>query len=304
MKQLIPLVIALFVTHWSWSAQDPRILSTNAATGAISMHVNNKHCWTYNPTSEEGKPYFHPLTIPGSDTELTWYRPGDHKWHLGFWFSWKYINGINFWEPDTNAVRKVESWTSSFDEKEKIFRSAALLTYHAKGKQILTENRITTVTTTPEGDYTIDWDATFTVLNETLTFTSAKAGKDKSGIWSSGGYAGLMWRFAPTQNGLAYLFTDAEGRQDRGACGYESAWMNAIASNTVSGAAATIRITNHAENPQHPVTWFTRHSALPKSQSGGYNLIGPAVVFHKPLTIEATKSMRLRYTTTVQRVRK
>ena len=68
MKQLIPLVFALLVTPCAWSAQAPRILSTNAATGAISMHVNNKHCWTYNPTSEEGKLYFHPLTMPGSDT--------------------------------------------------------------------------------------------------------------------------------------------------------------------------------------------------------------------------------------------
>jgi hypothetical protein len=236
--------------------------------------------------------------------ELTWYRPGDHKWHLGFWFSWKYINGINFWEPDTNAVRKVETWTSSFDEKDNVFRTTALLTYQGKGKQILSENRITTVTTTSEGDYTIDWDATFTAHQETVTFTSAKAGKDKSGMWSSGGYAGLMWRFAPTQNGLSYHFIDAEGREDRAACGYESAWINAIASNSVSGAAANIRITNHPENPQHPVTWFTRHSALPKEQSGGYNLIGPAVVFHKPLTIETGKTMRLRYTTTVQRVRK
>jgi hypothetical protein len=66
MKHVTPLVFALLLTHCAWSAQDPRSLSTNAATGAVSMHVNGKHCWTYNPTSEEGKPYFHPLTLPGS----------------------------------------------------------------------------------------------------------------------------------------------------------------------------------------------------------------------------------------------
>jgi len=291
----------MLVAHCTCFAQDPRVLSTNATTGAISMHVNNKHCWTYNPTSEEGKPYFHPLTLPGSDTELTWYRPSDHKWHLGFWFSWKYINGINFWEPDTNAVQKVERWTSSFDEKAGIFRTTALLTYHAKGKRLLAENRITTVNTTPEGDYTIDWDTTFTALNETVTFSSSKAGKDKNGIWTSGGYAGLMWRFAPAGKEISVHFNDAQGLTDAAACGHESEWMEALTSNLVSGATATIRITNHPENPQHPVTWFTRHSAL---QSSGYHLIGPAVVFHRPLTIEAGKTMRLRYTTTIQRVRK
>jgi len=23
----------------------------------------------------------------------------DHVWHLGYWFSWKYINGVNYWKP-------------------------------------------------------------------------------------------------------------------------------------------------------------------------------------------------------------
>lgn len=268
------------------------------------MHVNGKLCWTYHPTSEESKPYFHPLNMPGTETELTWHRPGDHRWHLGFWFSWKYINGINFWEPDTNAVRKVETWSSKYDQQTGVFQTTAVLTYLAKGKQILTENRLTTVTTTPSGDYTIDWDSTFTGPLGPVTFTSAKAGKDKNGIWSSGGYAGLMWRFAPAGKTLAYQFRDAQGRLDTKACGYESEWMEAVATNRVSGAAATIRITNHPDNPQHPVTWFTRHGEVPKQQEGGYNLIGPGVVFHKPLTIEAGKSMRLRYNTTVQRVRK
>lgn len=283
---------------------ETRIFSTNDVTGALSMHVNGKLCWTYHPTSEEGKPYFHPLNIPGTETELTWYRPGDHRWHLGFWFSWKFINGINFWEPDAKAVRKVEGWISTYDHKTGVFQTTALLTYHGKGVPLLHEKRITTVTTTKAGDYTIDWDATFTAPQGPVTFSSAKPGKNKNGIWSSGGYAGLMWRFAPTGKTLAYQFRDAQGRLDAKACGYESEWIEAYATNQVTGAAATIRITNHPENPQHPVTWFTRHAPLPKQQDGGYHLIGPAVVFHKPLTIDPAKPMRLRYTTTVHATRK
>jgi len=30
---------------------------------------------------------------------VTEIRPKDHPWHLGLWFCWKYINGLNYWEP-------------------------------------------------------------------------------------------------------------------------------------------------------------------------------------------------------------
>ena len=25
-------------------------------------------------------------------------RPPDHIWHHGLWFSWKFINKVNYWE--------------------------------------------------------------------------------------------------------------------------------------------------------------------------------------------------------------
>jgi type 1 glutamine amidotransferase len=42
------------------------------------------------------KPYFHPLTV--NSTILSCVSPPDHTWHLGLWFSWKFINGVNYWE--------------------------------------------------------------------------------------------------------------------------------------------------------------------------------------------------------------
>ena len=47
-------------------AEDSRHFVTDPATGAVSMQVGGKTCWTYVPQSKEGKPYFHPLTIPGT----------------------------------------------------------------------------------------------------------------------------------------------------------------------------------------------------------------------------------------------
>ena len=55
--------------------------------------------WQFNYKTEEGKPYFHPITVAGSPA-LTDFRPADHPWHRALWFSWKYINGVLYWEED------------------------------------------------------------------------------------------------------------------------------------------------------------------------------------------------------------
>ena len=32
-------------------------------------------------------------------------QPADHRWHHGLWFSWKFIDGVNYWEHDGNTGR-------------------------------------------------------------------------------------------------------------------------------------------------------------------------------------------------------
>ena len=280
-------------------AEDTRQYSVDPETKAATMTVGGKLCWTYNPTSEEGKPYFHPLAVPGAGDVLTWFRPDDHKWHIGLWFTWKFINGVNFWEPDKDAERKILSHAETCDA-DKVFLSKATLSYIAKGTEVLREERVTRVVTQTDGNYTIEWDATFTAQNGAAKLDCTPAKKDGSGIWASGGYAGLMWRFAPNPPGT-YSFTDAEGRADAKTCGYASPWVES-AITLPSGAKAKVRVTDHPENPRYPNTWFSRHQPA-AHKNLGYNLIGTGLVFHEPLVLEDGKSMRLRYTVSVERVR-
>ena len=280
-------------------AEDTRQFAVDPETKAATMKVGGKVCWTYNPTSEEGKPYFHPLAIPGTGEALTDFRPADHKWHLGLWMSWKYVNGVNFWEPDKDAVRKVVGSVEACDGNQ-AFQSKVTLAYIAKGKEVLREDRMTRVVTKENGDYTIEYDSLFTACGGDATLSSDVAKKDANEIWASGGYAGLMLRFAPNPPGT-YRFVDAEGRTDAKTCGYASPWIEATVT-TPSGAKAKVRMTDHPENPRYPNTWFSRHQ--PNGlKDAGYNLIGTGLVFHEPLTLKDGKSMRLRYTVSVEGAR-
>ena len=280
-------------------AEETRQFSVDPGTGAATMSVGGKVCWTYHPTSEEGKPYFHPLAVPGTGDVLTDFRPADHKWHLGLWFTWKFVNGVNFWEPDKDAEREVLSHTETCGE-DQVFQSKATLSYIAKGKEALREARVTRVVTQANGDYTIAWDATFTAVGGDVRLDCTKAGKDAGGVWASGGYAGLMWRFAPNPPGT-YSLTDAEGRADAKTCGYPSPWIE-TAVTLPDGVKARVRMTDHPDNPRYPNTWFSRHQPNAHNNAG-YTLIGTGLVFHEPLTIKDGESMRLRYTVSVERVK-
>lgn len=57
-----------------------------------------KTVWKFNIANRENKPFVHPLCLPDGRC-VTDARPKDHPWHLGLWFCWKYINGLNYWEP-------------------------------------------------------------------------------------------------------------------------------------------------------------------------------------------------------------
>ena len=70
----------------------------------VRLARDGRTVWNLEIETPEGRPFFHPLTLPGGRT-LTDSRPADHVWHLGYWFSWKFINGVNYWEP-ADAERK------------------------------------------------------------------------------------------------------------------------------------------------------------------------------------------------------
>jgi len=282
------------------NAEDPRQFVTDADTGAVTLQVGGKTCWTYVPQSKEGKPYFHPLAIPGTDDVFTSFRPPDHNWHLGFWFSWKFINGYNFWEPSTNGATRVIAQTVT-PAGDKSFTADATLAYLANGTELVRERRIVRVDTQPNGNYTFEWDATFTAQAAEAVFSTTPAKKDKEGKrWTTGGYAGLMLRFADSP-AFSYAYANAEGKSDVFTCGETSARIEVLVTARDSGAKAKITVRDHPENPRHPTPWFARHS--PTDHKGrGYYLVGPSMIFHEPLTLAPGASARFRYTVAVERL--
>ena len=253
----------------------------------LTLLNHGKVVWQLNFDKKEGKPYFHPVGLIDG-TELTWLRPADHRWHRALWFSWKFINGLNYWEEDPAAglspgrTEVVEVKVVPHDD-----RSAHIvmtLNYHPPGKStVLTEMRVITVSAPDvNGRYRIDWYSMFTAGEKDVLLGRTPIPGEQGGKgW--GGYAGLSVRMAKTTR--SFQFVDSQGRKDKEAHGKKARWVD-FSGELTDGKEAGITILDHPDNLRHPSPWYVEK---------GMPYFSPAVLFNKPYTLPAGKSLTLRY---------
>ena len=96
-------------TKWAMGER-PDNVAVKAAAATVRTTIEGAECvkdgktvWKFNIANRENKPFVHPLCLPDGRC-FTDARPKDHPWHLGLWFCWKYINGLNYWEPRRPAA--------------------------------------------------------------------------------------------------------------------------------------------------------------------------------------------------------
>jgi hypothetical protein len=80
---------------WRWEKEDNASLALVGPAGLL---------WRFRYGPALDVPHFHPLNTADGRT-MTWDRPPDHIWHHGLWFSWKFINKVNYWEIDPKTGR-------------------------------------------------------------------------------------------------------------------------------------------------------------------------------------------------------
>ncbi len=232
--------------------------------------------WQLNYKQEEGKPYFHPLCL-NDGTVLTALRPADHLWHRGLWWSWKYINGTNYWEENkttgfsdgrTSLLGVVV--TTNADHSARVEMSLA---YHLPDKPpVMTEKRLLQMSAPDaQGNYFIDWTSSFAAGAEDIKLQRTTPKK------FSGGYAGLSCRMAEAIKGWTY--TSSEGvTTSKKTYGKPARWLD-------YSKEGGIAIFDHPGNLRHPTTWYPNEMPF----------FSPAILFQEPLTLPAQSSLTLRY---------
>ncbi len=258
---------------------------------SLALLHDERVVWQHNHDKSEGKPYFHPLSLVDG-TELTWLHPPDHPWHRALWFSWKYLNGLNYWDedPDTGRLEGetevVSVRTRTADDYSALIQME-LSYYPPERPPVLSEKCSLRISPPDQHDrYRIDWESRFVATDQAVLFDRTPIPGEAGGVeW--GGYAGLSLRMAKST--FPWRARDSEGRRDLEAHGQRARWLD-FRGKTPGGETAGITIFDHPANPRHPTPWYVTMS--PKEPFGYFS---PALLFHEPYSLGIGKTLRLRY---------
>ncbi len=264
---------------------------------AVTLWKDTEVVWTLNFNKNQDKPYFHPLRVKNCD--LTLERPADHPWHRGLWFSWKLINGINYWEEDPKkGYSEGRSYIKEVNAELHDNYSATIFIKMEYGPDeqntLLTESRVLDISAPDKQEgYTIDWKLSFLASDSGLVFDRTPPAKLGGPAANWGGYGGLSYR--ASRKLTRPVFTSSSGwttKDDLTGEAGNADWidMTATASGT-TGQLAGITIFDHINNLRSPTPWYIWYTE-------GQNLFfTPALLYNDPLKIKAHEKFELNYRT-------
>jgi hypothetical protein len=290
MKTALWTIVLLAAAAAICQAGDSVAFAWKTQQDSVALLQGTHAVWQFHFGTNETKPCFHPVAlVDGPD--LVWYRPPDHPWHLGLWFSWKFINGVNYWEedPKTGLLAGRTEWETPQIETRPDF--SARITIHlahrpSGGAPVLTEHaRIEVSPPNSHGAYWQDWELIFTAAGQDVVLDRAPLAHEPNGQpW--GGYAGLSVRFSRGLQGARAVTEQSgiefsEGRYRGKASAMDYAGL-------IDSREAGIAILDHPGNLNAPSPWYAI-----ADQTMCY--FSPSVLCYGPHTIKAGQSLTLRY---------
>lgn len=231
-------------------------------------------------------PYIHPVnTQDGHTITMEW--PGDHPWHCGMYFAWKYINGINVWDRVSSGIQgaaPVHKTIIDVTDNDKPAIKHTIEWVDKEGKHLLHDSRIVRlVPLETKGAYAIDWELEFHTDLEKVIL-------DREEKW--GGYAGMMTRLA--RNVSPEIRSNLDTKIDTESPTEPFEWvdynysLDGLFSETNFEHKAGLVTMLHPGNPVHPQRWCTYF----ESHIQGLH---PAILKDKPMTLKKGSLLELKY---------
>ncbi|MBN2473542.1 MAG: PmoA family protein [Pirellulales bacterium] len=268
--------------EWSFRQEPGKSLTLKRAETTV---------WQFHYGADVPKPFFDPVALPDG-RNLTWNRPPDHPWHHGLWFAWKFLDKVNYWEPEGNADQPPgrTEW-SDVDvsaHEDGSARIAMKLTYRPAGERpVLTENRVVEIAAPDRtGQYHFDWTSTFTAGAKDVELSRTPLEGEPGGVgW--GGYAGLSLRLARALTDRAADTTEGPVEFDQQSR-YRGKAPAMDYHGLIDGKPVGVAVCDHPDNLNHPSPWYA-------IRDEPMSYFSPAVLCYGPYTLKAAKSLTLRY---------
>lgn len=266
---------------------------------SLAWRVGDSTLWRFSFDPKAGKPYFHPVAA-GNGPSLTNFKPEDHPWHYALWFSWKYINHVNYWEENrvSGQAAGATRWSApTIDARpDGSARITMRLTYaRPTGEVDLTENRVLDVSApSADGSYTIDWNMRFTAGKDGAALDRTPMPGEPNGV-VNGGYAGLSARLAAAPATMAVMTTEGPVTEFRGERARPSA--AAVAGNfSLDGRdLGGVAILSDPANIAEKAPWYIIDNKR------DFRFICAAILAPAVRTIPPNGEMALRYRVAIRR---
>ncbi len=240
-----------------------------------------------------GHPHFHPLFTP-SGALTTRSAPADHIWHNGLWFSWKFINGENFWEGPSPVFKETTIEPVSLDDvavTDAGVRFSARYRFKNKAGTEILDQTLAAKIHAPrpqEEHYVIDLVYTFKSATGDITFDSVPFVPVKTD-W--GGYAGLTYRPFEQQH---YIYSNADGQEASNGAGEirwkKTRWIDfSIPTDGFPTRWVGVTLMDHPGNLRFPAA----NNIAPRDWH--WNWMQLSLLFEGPHTLPRGEALTLRY---------
>jgi len=256
---------------------------------SFALQKGEQIVWKYNFNELHGKPFFHPVVVGRNN--LTCISPDDHPWHLGQWFSWKFLNGVNYWEYQ-NGTFQSEGVTeiTDIDITRHADFSAEIsleIVYHPiDGENVLAEKRIIKVAAPLEkGDVSMEYILKYKALAEIVDINRTPI-EGEPGGQSWGGYAGMSIRFNQDFMNPHFISSWSETEDVSGKTGD---WLY-MGFTGLDGKQAGSQIMVSPDSQREGAAWYTISTEdLP------FYYFSPAHLYYKPLLLKKGEELVLKY---------
>lgn len=235
----------------------------------------------------------------------------DHPHHVGLWFNYESVNGLDFWNNSYSIPVDKKSkygWIRNVKvEAIKKGMNKGTLNYIAnwerQDKVVLLREKTIFVFSGTDDTRTIDRTTTLTAQKDTVYFKDVKDGmlglrvtkelelpSDKEESYTDNN--GIVTKISPAKNGANGDYLTSTGKKGNDAWGTRAAWC--VLFGIKESQPISIAVIDHPKNPGYPTYWHARDYGLFAANPLGQSVFSNGKE-HMNLTLKPGQSVTFRY---------
>lgn len=251
----------------------------------VSVTVGGKPFTEFVYTDTMEKPFLYPIVAAGGQTITRGFPwnpqpndPTDHPHHIGLWFNYEKVNGLDFWNNSYNIAadkKKNYGWIRTTRVTDTQSGSTGKLGYEAdwtnQNKDVLLQEKTSFSFSAGDHVRVIDRVTTLTAVQD-VSFPDVKDGMlglrvahelelpVKETKEYKDGNGNVTKVTAPKDPNVTGNYLTSQGKEGDAAWGTRGNWCMLYGNK--GGDAISIVIIDHPQNPGYPTYWHARNYGL------------------------------------------